>query len=42
VLGEKRLGHIQQGACADLVVLDAELGVRLTMIRGVVKFARPS
>jgi len=42
VLGEKRLGHIRQGACGDLVVLDAELGVRLTMIRGVVKFARPS
>lgn len=40
VLGEKRLGHIQAGACADLVVLDADLRVRLTMIRGVVKFAR--
>jgi N-acetylglucosamine-6-phosphate deacetylase len=42
VLGERRLGRISAGACADLVVLDAELRVRLTMIRGAVKFQRPS
>jgi len=42
VLGERRLGRISVGACADLVVLDAQLRVRLTMIRGVVKFQRPS
>jgi len=38
VLGEKRLGRIAAGACADLVVLDADARVRLTMIRGQVKF----
>jgi N-acetylglucosamine-6-phosphate deacetylase len=42
VLGEERLGRIAEGAAADLVVLDAELRVRLTMIRGVVKFRRHS
>ena len=42
VLGESRLGRIAEGACADLVVLDAELRPRLTMIRGVVKFQRAS
>ena len=40
VLGEHRLGRISAGACADLVVLDADLRVRLTMVRGVVKFRR--
>jgi N-acetylglucosamine-6-phosphate deacetylase len=40
VLGESRLGRIAEGAAADLVVLDSELRVRLTMIRGVVKFRR--
>jgi N-acetylglucosamine-6-phosphate deacetylase len=40
VLGERRLGRIGEGACADVVVLDAELRPRLTMIRGVVKFRR--
>jgi len=40
VLGERRLGRITMGACADLVVLDQDLRVRLTMIRGVVKFQR--
>ena len=40
VLGERRLGRISVGACADLVVLDADLNVMLTMIRGVVKFRR--
>jgi N-acetylglucosamine-6-phosphate deacetylase len=38
VLGEHRLGRIGPGASADLVVLDSDLRVRLTMIRGVVKF----
>ena len=42
VLGERRLGRIGEGACADLVILDAELRPRLTMIRGVVKFRRSS
>lgn len=42
VLGERRLGRIGEGACADIVVLDAELRPRLTMIRGVVKFRRLS
>jgi N-acetylglucosamine-6-phosphate deacetylase len=42
VLGEARLGRLAEGACADLVVLDSDLRVRLTMIRGVVKFRRPS
>jgi len=42
VLGERLLGRIGEGACADLVVLDAELRPRLTMIRGVVKFRRSS
>jgi N-acetylglucosamine-6-phosphate deacetylase len=42
VLGERRLGRIRDGACADLVVLDRDLGVRLTMVRGVVQFRRPS
>lgn len=42
VLGERRLGRITPGACADLVVLDANLRVRLTMVRGVVKFRRPT
>lgn len=40
VLGERRLGRISPGACADLVVLDQDLRVKLTMIRGVVKFRR--
>jgi N-acetylglucosamine-6-phosphate deacetylase len=26
------------GACADLIVLDVDLRVRLTMVKGVVKF----
>jgi N-acetylglucosamine-6-phosphate deacetylase len=40
VLGEKSLGRIRVGACADLVVLDRELHVRLTMVRGKVRFQR--
>lgn len=42
VIGEKRLGRIAEGAAADLVVLDSDFHVRLTMVRGVVKFRRPS
>ncbi len=42
VIGEKRLGRIAEGACADLVILDSELRPRLTMVRGVVKFRRVS
>ncbi|HET9781575.1 MAG TPA: N-acetylglucosamine-6-phosphate deacetylase [Candidatus Dormibacteraeota bacterium] len=42
VLGEKRLGRIAAGACADLVVVDADARVRLTMIRGQVKFRQQS
>jgi N-acetylglucosamine-6-phosphate deacetylase len=42
VLGERRLGRLDEGACADIVVLDAELRPRLTMIRGLVKFRRAS
>src|SRR5438445_4003164 len=42
VLGETRLGRISEGACADLVGADAALRGRLTMARGVVKFARRS
>ena len=42
VLGERRLGRISPGACADLVVLDAEQRVRLTMIRGTVIYRRAS
>jgi len=42
VLGERGLGRIAEGACADLVVMDAQMRVRLTMIRGVVKFRQPS
>lgn len=41
-LGEKRLGRLGEGGCADIVILDADLRVRLTMIRGVVKFRQPS
>jgi len=42
VLGERGLGRIAEGACADLVVMDAQFHVRLTIVRGVVKFRRPA
>jgi N-acetylglucosamine-6-phosphate deacetylase len=42
VLGEHRLGRIREGACSDLVVLDEQLRVRLTMVRGQVQFRRRS
>src|SRR2546426_811611 len=41
VLGERGLGRVAEGACADLVVMDAEMRITLTMIRGVVKFRQP-
>jgi N-acetylglucosamine-6-phosphate deacetylase len=41
VLGERSLGRIRVGASADLVVLDRDLHVRLTMVNGQVKFRRP-
>jgi len=41
VLGERLLGRIGEGACADIVILDAEMRPRLTMIRGTVIFRRP-
>jgi N-acetylglucosamine-6-phosphate deacetylase len=40
VLGEGGLGRIRIGACADLVLLDVGLEVRLTMVDGVVKYRR--
>ena len=40
VLGEKLLGRIAVGACADLVVLDSDLRVRLTMVGGRVRYRR--
>jgi N-acetylglucosamine-6-phosphate deacetylase len=40
VLGEQRLGRIAVGTCADLVVLDAGMRVRLTMVGGKVRFRR--
>ena len=40
VLGERGLGRIRTGACADLVLLDADLRVRLTMVGGTVKYRR--
>jgi N-acetylglucosamine-6-phosphate deacetylase len=40
VLRERGLGRVRVGACADLVVLDRDLRVRLTMVGGVVKFRR--
>ena len=40
VPGEKLLGRIGEGACADLVVLDREHRVRLTMVAGRVRFRR--
>jgi len=38
VLGERGLGRIRAGACADIVVLDSALRVRLTMVGGTVRF----
>lgn len=40
VLGERGLGRIRVGSCADLVVLDGDLRVRLTMVGGQVRFRR--
>ena len=40
VLGERRLGRISVGACADLVVLDGDLAVRQTWVAGRVRYRR--
>jgi N-acetylglucosamine-6-phosphate deacetylase len=40
VIGERGLGRIRTGGCADLILLDAELTVRLTMVGGAVKYRR--
>jgi N-acetylglucosamine-6-phosphate deacetylase len=40
VLGERALGSIRAGACADIVVLDGDLNVTLTMVGGVVRFRK--
>ena len=40
VLGEPGLGRLRPGALADLVVLDRDLRVRLTIVGGCVKFRR--
>jgi N-acetylglucosamine-6-phosphate deacetylase len=39
-LGERRLGRISVGACADLVVLDRDLNVRQTWVSGRVRFRK--
>jgi N-acetylglucosamine-6-phosphate deacetylase len=38
VLGERTLGQIRAGACADLIVLDPDQRVRLTMVKGVIRY----
>jgi N-acetylglucosamine-6-phosphate deacetylase len=40
VLGEARLGRLEVGAAADIVVLDRERRPRLTMVAGQVRFSR--
>jgi N-acetylglucosamine-6-phosphate deacetylase len=40
VLGERSLGRISVGAHADFVMLDSEGRVRMTIVRGEVKFAK--
>jgi N-acetylglucosamine-6-phosphate deacetylase len=40
VLGERALGTIRAGACADIVVLDGNLNVTMTMVGGVVRFRK--
>ena len=36
VLGARRKGHLAAGMAADLVLLDAELNVQATVVRGIV------
>jgi N-acetylglucosamine-6-phosphate deacetylase len=38
VLGERKLGRISEGACADLVVLDGDLHVRQTWVGGSLRY----
>jgi N-acetylglucosamine-6-phosphate deacetylase len=40
VLGEPRLGRLCAGAHADLIILDAQMRVRLTMVAGRIVFER--
>ncbi|TMD55759.1 MAG: N-acetylglucosamine-6-phosphate deacetylase [Chloroflexi bacterium] len=40
VLGERTLGRLRVGAAGDLVVLDRELRVRLTLVGGCVRYRR--
>jgi N-acetylglucosamine-6-phosphate deacetylase len=40
VLGERSLGRLRVGSAADIVVLDRDLNVRLTMVRGQVRFRK--
>ena len=40
VLGEPRLGRVCPGAHADLIILDAQMRVRLTMVAGRIAFER--
>ena len=40
VLGERGLGRLRAGACADIVVLDADLHVLLTMVGGTIRFRK--
>jgi N-acetylglucosamine-6-phosphate deacetylase len=40
VLGETNLGRLRPGAFADIIILDENLQVRLTMIRGRIVFQR--
>jgi N-acetylglucosamine-6-phosphate deacetylase len=40
VLGEARLGRLSVGACADIVVVDADATVRMTMVGGAIRYRR--
>jgi N-acetylglucosamine-6-phosphate deacetylase len=40
VLGEMRLGRLRPGAMADIIILDRDLNVRLTMIGGRIVYQR--
>jgi N-acetylglucosamine-6-phosphate deacetylase len=40
VLGERGLGRLRAGACADIVVLDADLHVFLTMVGGTIRYRK--
>jgi N-acetylglucosamine-6-phosphate deacetylase len=40
LLGEPRLGRLEVGAAADIVILDRERRPRLTLVAGEVRFSR--